>query len=731
MCNTQDIFDMKKAFLLLLALSGFVACKQESPQEPKPTPTPTGELQLATGPTTTVTLNLEGELDPEEAKALSLNPRKKGGKSILRPEFQGGEKLKAIWTVYKDKVNYLQGEVEGTIEDNKFSFYKDITLPDDYIDPANADQIYFSLHIGDFKKVGGKYTLQNSSLVAPYYEHGATHVTNSFGRFPVVFKSNLVLLRRVDSRGNVVGSSGNARDVKSIAFVKNHSLKFSLAGVLLNTKVVNETSETVNVEQIHVYGFGAKGTYLTVPQGNLRPTLAGDPVSAGYRPIPINDTESNGPRPASYSQLPPKTSKNFLVYVPSDGFTSNTGRLEVSLRETQLNGKKFSFDKAEKTLSPTYNSKVVKTTVTIRPGAAAIDPNAIPLQYWNNQAYYKEGGTAYVTNYQNDLFKRNFVDGQAAQLGRPGFFHKSGSVTADEVNRNSGGSYHIPYEYEFRGVIPALLHGSSLTDFFYDNPMGHSWSWDSDAIIVAGRWLVGSSQFYRVGTGRSGDVTKEAINTLFWEGALSDFPIYAIRFAKTPESEIQRLKNQGFTDDQIIKDNKSRVGYMYIYRQGGITVRSVYIGDNPSIKTPADLRNKLGRENIDKIGRDEQLNGHKIYHREIPYLGVRYNGAAPVYHKSTRDKIPGNGTISKIIFSTHSVGNSYPPSGYSIITGNETKISVGLIFEGQSANHPSNYPSRIWKFGDKTAAQVGSGNLSVPVFVFSNSYSTTQIHENL
>ena len=77
------------------------------------------------------------------------------------------------------------------------------------------------------------------------------------------------------------------------------------------------------------------------------------------------------------------------------------------------------------------------------------------------------------------------------------------------------------------------------------------------------------------------------------------------------------------------------------------------------------------------------------------------------------------------------MGNSYPPSGYSIITRNETKISVGLIFEGQSANHPSSYPSRIWKFGDKTAAQVGSGNLSVPVFVFSNSYSTTQIHENL
>lgn len=73
MCNTQDIFDMKKAFLLLLVLSGFVACKQESPQEPKPTPTPTGESQLATGPTTTVTLNLEGELDPEEAKALRLH----------------------------------------------------------------------------------------------------------------------------------------------------------------------------------------------------------------------------------------------------------------------------------------------------------------------------------------------------------------------------------------------------------------------------------------------------------------------------------------------------------------------------------------------------------------------------------------------------------------------------------------------------------------------------------
>ena len=165
---------MKKAFLLLLALSGFASCKQESPQEPKSAPTPAGELQLATGPTTKVSLNLEGELDPEEAKALSLQERRPGGP--LQVLWNEGDKVNAVWVIYDDRATFLQGQIQGVIKNGKFTFYGDIPLADDYINPQNADKIYLSVHIGDFTPKGSganlRYHLNTQKLVAPYYAAG-------------------------------------------------------------------------------------------------------------------------------------------------------------------------------------------------------------------------------------------------------------------------------------------------------------------------------------------------------------------------------------------------------------------------------------------------------------------------------------------------------------------------------------------------------------------------------
>jgi hypothetical protein len=371
MCNTQDIFDTKKAFLLLLALSGFVACKQESPQEPKPTPTPTGESQLATGPTTTVTLNLEGELDPEEAKALRLH---EGSPGKFQVRWAEGEKVDAVWVIYDDRATFLQGQIQGVIKNGKFTFYGDIPLATEYIDPQNADKIYLSVHIGNFTPKGSganlRYHLNTQKLVAPYYEAhaGGYELYNDYGRFPVPFKSNLMLLRRVDKKNKLVGKGRRIDDVKSIQHL---DLKFSLAGNIVKAKVINNSGQTLTISQFHVHGFGARNTFLRPPsRDGKRPTLIGDALEAGPRTIPVNVTWNDGPRPKDYAKLYHGNSNEYLIYIPADGSVpseSNYGRIEVTTdEEIQAQKKLFSFEGTNKKLiNGAHNGKIIKTTIKI------------------------------------------------------------------------------------------------------------------------------------------------------------------------------------------------------------------------------------------------------------------------------------------------------------------------------------------------------------------------------
>lgn len=366
---------MKKAFLLLLALSGFASCKQESPQEPKSAPTPAGELQLATGPTTKVSLNLEGELDPEEAKALSLQERRPGGP--LQVLWNEGDKVNAVWVIYDDRATFLQGQIQGVIKNGKFTFYGDIPLADDYINPQNADKIYLSVHIGDFTPKGSganlRYHLNTQKLVAPYYAAGVPGfgpytIYNNYGRFPVPFKSNLVLLRQVDKNNRTIGKGHRLSEVKSIQHL---DLRFSLAGNIVKAKVINNSGEKLTISQFHVHGFGARNTFLRPPsRDGKRPTLIGDALEAGPRTIPVNVTWNDGPRPKDYALLYPGNSNEYLIYIPADGSVpseSNWGRIEVTTQEEiQDQTKKFSFDGInKKLLNNTHNGKIIKTTIQI------------------------------------------------------------------------------------------------------------------------------------------------------------------------------------------------------------------------------------------------------------------------------------------------------------------------------------------------------------------------------
>ncbi len=351
---------MKKAFYLLLALVSLAACKKDSPQPPQPTPPPAPIEE----PKTTVTLDLAGELEAVgEAKALQFINVTYGG-SFLRPFTYTNDRVKVIWTVYGDRT-YARGEIEGTMEGDKVTLRGAIELPRRYIDPSSNEKVYLVLHLGDFEKVGDRYTLPSSQLVAPLYTHGFTSLTNARGHIPVAFCSKPVLLNRVDGENKPVGHGGSSSDVKAI---RHTDLKLSLAGVFYDTEVINATKETVHISHFEVYGFGAKNTYLTTPSGGIPPSLAGDPASAGARLILINNENSDDPPTPSYGRIEPNKSSHYLVYVPADGSIRGTeGHLEVSIVEAKTQGWGVTLDRANRPIPQAHAGKIARTTVRISP----------------------------------------------------------------------------------------------------------------------------------------------------------------------------------------------------------------------------------------------------------------------------------------------------------------------------------------------------------------------------
>ena len=208
-----------------------------------------------------------------------------------------------------------------------------------------------------------------------------------------------------------------------------------------------------------------------------------------------------------------------------------------------------------------------------------------------------------------------------------GLFFRANDVSHDQIkNLELNGkklNLHIPTIEEVAGIFPPDLIATNNHNHpvYYQSTTPYSGE-RTETVEVAGQRFAGKSSFWRGSI--NGTLPEDLLNILVGQGNLSRrHPIYALRFGKPTTAEVQAYKAAGGDESLLVKDNKSRVAYMYVFELGRLRIHSCYIGENSEINTAQDLETKQVFRNAS--GDDLlKFNGHKVVGRFFLLYGPTY-----------------------------------------------------------------------------------------------------------
>ena len=611
---------MKKMLFILLAVLGLVSCRQDRDELRD------GGNQASTE-TKLVSLNLAGDLElpledlAQQGKALTLVPNTKRGKPVLTPTFDEGDEVAALcYVTTLDKTQssaLLPVTLRAGQGGTKLSFYGDVPVPSSML---TGQSLLLSVFVG-FDAQGG---LKDYPTVAPFYAKEG--VRTPIKDYPVALEAKA----QIDYQGR--GSSPTAGSYRNLA------LKFKLVGSLIRCAIKNETEQELTVTGLELHGLGAQGVKLAKP------------TSGASQETFVTSDETD---PATTVRLytlpsPIKLQPNgdvayYIVYAPlvskADGRDRDyKGYVRPILSNATLQAE-YAEGQTAKVLPQIFMGKLVQSTIVLRE-KSPIQPHEIPLQYWNCQIFYKPaGGPATSLPFGKwPRVRMGAFDNRRFELiwgAYPGqsndFYFRSDEVTPTEVKALAGG-LHVPTAAELDGILPPGIIEPDPAQYnlpiYYRTKSVYSLS-KSEEIEVAGKRLAGKSSYWRAPL--EDELQEKVMTALFWQGELSIVePVYALRFGKLSEAEIAAYKAQGFQDKELVKDNKSRVAYMYIFSKGEILIRSCYIGENDEIATAEDLRTKevFREESSEYQEFQTSYNGYDIFFRPFPYYGALYSTPA-------------------------------------------------------------------------------------------------------
>jgi len=674
---------MKKILLLLATMLAFTACQRDAqPSIPEP--------DDASGKTRQVALDLEGDVsDPlnEFARALELEPGTSGGRSTLAPKFTDGEEVNALCAVSSQDgtkgdqtLRSIKLKVSGG--GKKLTYKGTIQVSDEV-----GDQIHLSVFIG-FNGSSTTKPLEEYPSMAPYYaETGArTTITN----FPIALQA------KGDLSATTIGDQ---------KYYKNEAMRFRLVGSLIRCRIVNETDEPLTITGLKLHGLGATGLKLARTESNKEYFATSDNTdpasSTRVYQLPSPLTIQKGTKAGYYLVYAPLVSKQDGKGVDYKGYI-------LPVFSDPALQTKYVLDDTPKVLSEDKSGKL--PLATIRISTSPIHANAIPLQYWNYNMYYTQNGqNVVVSGAARPGLRFPLLDGYEARpywndwpMGKPkkdpfGIFFRTNAVTHDQIKGlTSGGkamNLHIPTVEEIAGIFPPdLIPSDALNNDHNNHPVYYRstavyTAKKVETVEVAGRRLAGQSSFYRAPI--EGSMDADLLNVILGQGNLGPHqPIYALRFGKPTAEEIQAFKAQGGSESLLVKDNRSRVAYMYSFELGRLLIRSCYIGENSEIMTAQDLATK----NVFGSGPSsytETFGGRSIVVRYFRLYPVAYSTPAVSsgylqYPCVTRKKMPA-GTPFATAYPSSVVPAKYgetaqllsPPSGILCRTSSTDNTIIG------------------------------------------------------
>lgn len=552
----------------------FTACQKEA-QDPIQGTEPSPEK------TQLVTLDLEGDLsDPldEFARALQLEPGTAPGSTSLTPKFTDGEEVDAlcgITSVDGTKGSETLRAIKLKVSEGgkKLSYKGDILASTDV-----GGEIRISVFIG-FNGSNSNRPLKDYPATAPYLAQTGprTPITD----FPIALQAKADITATPGTNG------------KSF---KNESMKFRLIGSLIRCKLVNETDEVLSLKGLELHGLGARDLRLVKTKSNSKEYFA-----ASGKTDP-NTSSRDYMFSAPLTLQPGADAGYYIVYAPlvskQDALDTDYEGYILPIFETEAIQKKYLLDRTPKVLPATMAGKIAQKTIKIQKHTSPIHENSIPLQYWNYRVAYKgdNGLQTILAPSSRQPIAHGFETKPLLNSSADGLriFFRPGEVTHEQIKNadfkdNSGNSLnlHIPTAEEIAGIFPPDLISTNNYPVYYQSTAAYSGT-KVETIEVAGKRLAGAATYWRGAVG--GTMPQDLLNILLGQGDLGvQKPIYALRFGKPTAAQ-----EAAYTGDKslLVKDNKCRVAYMYIFMRDHIRIHSCYIGENNDIQTAQDLETK-------------------------------------------------------------------------------------------------------------------------------------------
>lgn len=563
---------MKKILLLLAMVMAFTACQKEAQDPIQGTEASSEETQL-------VTLDLEGDLsDPldEFARALQLEPGTAPGSTSLTPKFTDGEEVDALCGI--TSVDGTKGsETLRTIklkvsEGGKKLSYKGDIQASTYI----SGQIRLSVFIG----------FNGSNNKPLTYPDTAPYLAQTGPRTPIT-DFPIALQAKVDITATP-GTNGKS--------FKNESMKFRLIGSLIRCKLVNETDEVLSLKGLELHGLGAQDLRLVKTKSNSKEYFA-----ASGKTDPKTSSR-NYMFSAPLTLQPGADAGYYIVYAPlvskQDGRDTDYEGYILPIFESEAVQKKYILDRAPKVLPEAMAGKIAQKTIKIQKHTSPIHENSIPLQYWNYRVAYKgdNGLQTILAPSSRQPFQHGFETKPLLNSSSDWLriFFRPGEVTHEQIknadfkdNRGNSLNLHIPTAEEIAGILPPDLISTNNYPVYYQSTAAYSGK-KVETIEIAGKRLAGAATYWRGAVG--GTMPQDLLNIILGQGDLGvQKPIYALRFGKpTPAEEAAYMGDKSL----LVKDNKCRVAYMYIFMRDHIRIHSCYIGENSDIQTAQDLETK-------------------------------------------------------------------------------------------------------------------------------------------
>jgi lipoprotein len=654
---------MKKILLLLATMLVFTACQRDAqPSIPEP--------DDASGKTRQVALDLEGDIsDPlnEFARALELEPGTSGGRSTLAPKFTDGEEVNALCAVSSQDgtkgSDLIPIKLKVSGGGKKLTFKGDVSVRASVV--ANP-QVRLSVFIG-FSTATGPKTLEAYPTTAPHYAE--TGPRTAIKDFPVALQAKAEVS---------VETSDNKK------FCKEKAMKFRLIGSLIRCKITNDTEQSLTITGLELHGLGATGLKLARPKDSREFFATSDNTSPEF-------SIRTYMLPSALTLQSKASAGSYIVYAPlvskEDGRDQDyEGYIRPVFSDATLQAK-YLAEETSKVFPQDKAGKLALTTILIRKSTSPIRPNAIPLQYWNYSMYYKpQGGSASViAGTVRPGIKFPFIEGEpyrpfwnnvptAFVRDSVGLFFRANdvSVSHEQIkNLELNGkklNLHIPTIEEVAGIFPPNLIATNNHPVYYQSTAPYSGE-KTETVEVAGQRFAGKSSFWRGSI--NGSLPEDLLNILVGQGNLSHrHPIYALRFGKPTAAEVQAYKAAGGDESLLVKDNKSRVAYMYVFELGRLRIHSCYIGENSEINTAQDLETKQVFRNASG---DDQLkfNGHKVVGRFFLLYGPTYTdpnvgGGKPQFPVVTRSSELRYAKLLKGAYPSASIPAEYDQSARAI-----------------------------------------------------------------